>query len=207
LMAASSASATGYLLLPVGAIVTGLSLPGTLAAGGNTISCEKDNFTATIASVHLIGPFAVHFLGCTAASASGSGCPANSTGASGGLILTTTLHALIGLALPGNSPALLVLPASGKKFVTIAKSTEKSGTETVTCAPETAVNGNVAGLLLQTVGLKTTTALLDFVPEDPRKIDLPLGGTITPEIEAFGVEGKFTTQVHLSYNELVELMP
>src|ERR1700731_2236482 len=86
LMAASSASATGYLLLPVGATITGVSLPGKLTGGGNTITCQKDNFTATIASVHLIGPFVVHFLECKATNGVKT-CEASSPGAPAGLIL------------------------------------------------------------------------------------------------------------------------
>jgi len=208
LMAASSASATGYLLLPVGGLVLGLSLPGTLKAGSNTITCEHDQFTAEISSVHLIGPFQVHFLGCTAKGSTFSGCPASSVGAASGLILTNTLHALIGLGLPGGLPAILVLPTSGKEFVRLEKSTSKEGT----CTVATAVEGTVGGLLLQTVGLPTEKALLDFVggvPGDPRKIDLPLGGTVEPEIEAFGVEAEFITQVHLLYDAPKggELMP
>jgi len=207
LIASSSASATGYLLLPVGQLILGLSLPATLTAGHNTIICEHDQFTAQITSVHLIGPFQVHFLGCTANGSTLSGCPVSSTGAASGLILTNALHALIGLGLPGGLPALLVLPASGKEFVKLAESTSKTGK----CTVATAVLGNVAGLLLQTVGKPTEKALLDFVPEDPRTIDLPLGGTVTPEIEAFGVEAGFETQVHLLYDPLNgvnnEIMP
>jgi hypothetical protein len=207
LMAASSASAAGYLLLPVGATVTGTSLPGILSAGGNEIKCEKDNFTATIASVHLIGPFVVHFLECKAIGEKKI-CPVNSSGAAEGLILTNTLHALIGLALPSNSPALLVLPTSGKQFVTINESTLKTEAGTTEkCTPKTTVNGTVAGLLLQGIGVKTSRALLDFVPGDPKTIDLPLAGSSAIEIEAFGVEGTFTTQVHLSYSAEAELMP
>jgi hypothetical protein len=207
LMTASSASATGYLLLPVGAIITGTSLPGTLTVGNNVIKCEKDNFAGAIASVHLIGPFRVHFLGCTAentGTGGNKGCEANSKGAAGGLILTEELHALIGLGLPGNLPALLVLPTNGEGiFVELAESTNKTGK----CTVATTVEGNVAGLLLQTISTKTTRALLDFTPGDPEKIDLPLGGTVVPAIRAFGAAGKFATVVHLSYNEEAELMP
>ena len=206
LMAASSASATGYLLLPVGGTVTGESLPGTLTALGNTLACKKDNFTGTIASVHLIGPFQVHFLECTASGTTHSGCPVSSPGAASGLILTNTLHALIGLALPGNSPALLILPTANSKFVVAAESTEKEGSEVIKCTVETTINGSVAGLLSQTIGTKTTRALLNFTKTDPEKIDLPLGGTVTPEITAFGVAGVFTTLVHLSYGQESELM-
>jgi hypothetical protein len=205
LMAVSSASATGYLLLPVGGTITGLSLPGTLTAGTNAIKCEKDTFEAKIASVHLIGPFAVHFSGCIANGKTNSGCPANSVGASGGEVITTTLHALIGLGLPGNLPTLLILPNASAEFVLLAQSTNK--TTKAVCTIETAVEGTVAGLLAQTIGTKTTRALLNFVPGDPEKIDLPLGGTVTPEIKAFGVPGTFETLVHLSYGQESELMP
>jgi len=203
LMASASASATGYLLLPVGALVLALSLPGRLTIGEYTIECSSDRFTTEIASVHLIGPFRGDLNGCTASSRSDSDCPANSVGAASGLISTTTLHALIGLGLPGDSPTLLVLPATGKKLATLAASTNKAGT----CTPESAAVGTVAGLLLQTVGTKTTKALIDFVPNDPQTIDLPLGGTVTPEIEVFAALGALEAQVHLLYDTPAELMP
>jgi len=204
LMGASSASATGYLLLPVGGTVTGISLPGTLVGGKNTVACEKDEFEAKIASVHLIGPFTVHFTGCTASGEAVSGCSANSVGASGGEVITKTVHALIGLALPSNTPALLILPTSGKVFVELEKSTNKAGE---TCTVATSPEGNVVGLLAQTIGTKTTRALLNFSNKDPENIDLPLGGKVKSELEAFGFKAVFTTLVHLSYSESAELMP
>jgi len=203
LMASSSASATGYLLLPVGALILGLSLPVTLIAGVNTITCEHDRFTAEIASVHLIGPLRAHLIGCTARGSTNSGCPVSSVGAASGLILTTTLHSLIGLGLPGGLPALLILPASGKELVKLEKSTDKEGT----CTQAAAADGSVAGLLLQTVGTRTTKALFDLVPGDPRQIDLPLGGTVAPEIETFAEEGTVEAQAQLLYDTPVELMP
>jgi hypothetical protein len=205
LMAASSASATGYLLLPVNGTVTGTSAAGTLKAGSNAITCEKDEFKATIASVHLVGPFVVTFSGCTAAGKTNAGCPANSVGASSGSIITKTLHALIGLALPSNTPALLVLPTTGTEFLKVAETTNK--TTKAVCTVETAVNGNLVGLLAQTVGAKVTSATLNFVNKDPENIDLPLGGKIISEIEAFGVPATFTTVESLTYGQSSELMP
>jgi hypothetical protein len=205
LMAASSASATGYLLLPVGGTVTGTSTVGTLKAGTNVVNCTADEFKATIASVHLVGPFVVKFTGCTAGGKTNVGCPANSKGTSGGEILTNTLHALIGLALPSNTPALLVLPTSGHTFLELAESTNK--TTKAQCTVATAVSGNVVGLLTQTVGAKVESASLSFVPTDPETIDLPLGGKVVSEIEAFGLPGEFATVESLKYGQSSELMP
>jgi 3D (Asp-Asp-Asp) domain-containing protein len=207
LMAASSASATGYLLLPVGGTVTGTSTVGTLKAASNVINCTKDEFKATIASVHLVGPFQVKFTGCTAKGKTNSGCAVNSKGTSGGEILTNTLHALIGLALPSNTPALLVLPGSGHTWFELAASTEKSGTETVECTVATTVAGNLVGLLAQGIGTKTTKAALKFVNNDPETIDLPLGGKVVAELEYFGVPGTFETVESLVYGQSSELMP
>jgi hypothetical protein len=204
-MAASSASATGYLLLPVGGTVTGTSTVTTLKFGSNVINCTTDEFKATIASVHLVGPFPVKFTGCTAAGKTNSGCPANSKGTSGGEILTNTLHALIGLALPSNTPALLLLPGSGGIWFNLAESTNK--TTKAVCTVATAAGGNLVGLLAQTVGAKVTSATLTFVPKDPESIDLPLGGKVASEIELFGVPGSFETVESLTYGQSSELMP
>ena len=200
LMASSSASAIGYLLLPVGGTILGTGLAGILAGGGSEIACSSDTFTAEVATVHLVGPFVVKFAGCSSSSDKGVvKCTAKSTGAAEGEIATTTLHALIGLALPSNTPALLVLPVSGTKFVTVASNK---------CTITTTASGNVVGLLLQKVGGGTTTkANLDFVPGDPTKITLPLGGTVVSEIEAFGALATFETQQHLLYDTPGELMP
>jgi hypothetical protein len=205
LMATSSASASGYLLLPVGGTITGVSLPVTLKAGSNVYNCGAANFTATIASVHLVGPFGVRFSGCTASGKTNSGCPLNSVGASGGEVITQTLHGLIGLGLPSKTPALLILPTASAEFVLLAQSTSK--TTKVVCTVEQGVEGNLVGLLAQAIGTKTTRALLKFVPGDPEKIDLPLGGTVTPELALFGAPGTFETLVHLSYGQETELMP
>lgn len=202
LVASASASASvGYLLLPVGGLVLGLSLPGTLKspATGNAITCEHDSFEALIASVHLVGPFQVHFLGCFISNAKKEVCTAKSTSSSTeGLILTNTLHALIGLGLPGGLPAVLFLPTSGKIFVTIASTK---------CNEEGKITGTVAGLLLAPVNQLFQTALLDFRPGDPQSIDLPLGGTVEPEITLFSARAEFETTVHLTFDPWALLMP
>jgi hypothetical protein len=206
LVASSSASATGYLLLPVGATIAVITLPETFSSGTNIIRCPGGNFTTTIASVHLIGPYRAHLVGCTAEGKENSGCPVNSVGESGGLILTEELHGLIGLGLPGNLPALLILPVNDEEIITeLAQSTNK--TTKAVCTAATATEGSIGGLLLQTIGTKTTRALLNFVPKDPERIALPLGGTVTPRIQTFGSSGEVSALAHLSYNEEVELMP
>jgi hypothetical protein len=204
LIASSSASATGYLLLPVGGIITGVRLPSTFTVGSDVIVCESNHFTLIIASVHLVGPVRAHLVGCTAKGNENSGCPVNSVGASGGSILTEELHGLIGLGLPGNLPAVLILPANNENaFVELAESTNKTGK----CTVATTVEGSVGGLLFQAIGTKTTRALVAFTPKDPEKIDLPLGGTVIPELRLFGTVGKVDEEAHVSYSQESELMP
>jgi hypothetical protein len=153
-VAASAAESSDPLFLaasgnPVGASVVGLSGPSTLtvAAGGRSITCQKDVATGTITSTVLLGKVIVHYLECTMAVQGPKlgpqklalrNVPIKSVGSEGeGLILTNELHGILGLIL---SPApldtgILFLPTNGKIFASFAETTNGS----VKCGPETRV--------------------------------------------------------------------
>jgi hypothetical protein len=201
LAVAATASASPYLFRASNVENTflGLSLPGTIKAGADTIACNHDIFAGAIASVHLAGPFDITFRQCVSAGSGGSGCPVNSPGAAPGEILTKTLHALLGLVLPAiglGLGGLLVLPTSGKQFVTL---------EGNSCTPETIVTGNVAGLLEDSqVGHLVLDNLVLFIPKDITKIDT-LNGLVEPELIAFTELATLETVVHIKWHKDTEI--
>jgi len=187
LMAASAASAEPEFN-PVGATLTGTSGTGVLTAGKETVTCAKDTSTsgASKTTATLIGGITVHFLECTAKNGTtGVSCPAKSEGAPlSNLILTKTLHGVLGLILPkpetGSGVALLLLPVTGSAFVTIeAECTEPK---------ITTVEGKVAGAV-DPVGTATLKGkLLFFAPSGVqaiKEVDLSTGGLVKPSLKAF----------------------
>jgi|ERR1700733_1737190 len=204
LVGASVASAVPPLFTSgsIGATYKANVLAGTLKAGtGATaivVFCAKASSEGEIASVHLVGPFFIHFLECKASGNGGTSyCEAvNSTGNTGGLILTKTLHALLGLALPSQLPALLFLPTSSVTFVELEKTT---------CSPTTKITGSIAGLVSNARKTPSLTTLLTFGPKDPELIHTLLGLT-EPELVAFGDTATITTVAHLSWSKDIEIV-
>jgi hypothetical protein len=198
LVGVSSASAVPPLFSAgsVGATFIAESLPGTLKAGGEIVWCAKDQSEGAIANVHLVGPLFVHFLECKSSSNGSTFCTANSQGQSGGLILTKTLHALLGLALPSNLPALLFLPTSGKQFLLLTKNE---------CTEESLVTGNVAALVSNQRGVPSSTTLLTFRPKDIELIHT-LNGLVTPALTAFSEPATLETVVHVRWSREVEIV-
>jgi hypothetical protein len=183
LMAASAASAaTSYLFSSssVGSIALGLSLAGTLKAGEkDLIVCAHDKSEAKIANVHLLGPFDITFSGCKSSSNGGETyCTLKSTNvATEGVILTLTVHALLGTVLPSELAGLLVLPTAGVRWFTFARNA---------CTIESAVAGSIAGLLFASqIGHSVSESLVSFIPNDITEIDT-LNGVVEPELTAFG---------------------
>jgi hypothetical protein len=184
LVAVSAASATEPLFNPAsGQSLTGTSGSAKLSAnnGVETVNCEKSSSTGTVTSSLLVGNIVVHFLGCVSSSASKSNCTVKSTNSPAeGLILTTTLHGILGLILPSKETGLLLLPVSGKRFVTLASNA---------CTIETAVTGSVAGLI-EPLGKKQLTGKLILAANGSNQaieeIDLTHGlGSVKPALNAF----------------------
>jgi hypothetical protein len=193
LMIASVASAAP-IFTPTGATLTGTSGVGKLEAAGETVTCETDVSGGTVTSATLIGGIVVHFLGCSAKTSTGGTCTVKSTNTTAsGLILTNTLHGVLGLILPVPAPpasdvALLLLPVSGGTFVTLVGSG--------TCVETTKVQGNVAGTL-EPVGVSQKTGKLVLTGSNGKEsitdVDLSTGGLVIPNLQAFGSTATETT--------------
>jgi hypothetical protein len=204
-LAVASAAFAEPEFKPTGGTFTGVGLgSNVLTAGGNVITCTANSTKGTISSATLAGGVVVTFTGCASSGSGGSGCAASSTGAAAGTIATTTLHGVLGLILPkgtGTGVGLLLLPVANKKFVTINGNT---------CTVETTVTGNVAGEVIP-VGHSQATGKLLFQAassgggESIKSFDPTTGGTVTPEIEAFGLAASQQTTEDLTFSAAVEV--
>jgi hypothetical protein len=180
LAVASTAAAAAPEFKPASGRYTAKGGAGTLKFGAEVITCEKDEDVGSIASAKLVGPSTIHFLGCETAGATKSGCALNSVGASAGLIVTSTVHGVLGTILPGGRPGLLILPTAGKLFTTLAKNE---------CTKEGKVEGSIAAPITTD---KSRTAKLTFArsnnKQEVREIDLEgASGVTEPELTAFSV--------------------
>jgi hypothetical protein len=205
LMIASVASAAP-VFTPTGATLTGTSGVSVLEAAGERVTCEKDTTAgAVVTSATLIGGIVVHFLGCSAKTATKEECTVKSTNTTEpGLILTTTLHGVLGLILPkptsGSDVALVLLPISGATFVALVGSGK--------CVETTKVQGSVAGTL-EPVGVSQTTGKLTLVgsggKESITDVDLSTGGLVAPELKAFGSSASEETTENYTLSKATEV--
>jgi hypothetical protein len=193
--AASAGAATNPLFSPA----TGQAILGTGSlsfyssfGGTQTIDCQKNVFSGVVSTSLLLGNIVVHYLECTSENSS-THCTAkvNSEGAPSGLIVTTTLHGILGLILspPGTSigVGILILPLKGKEFNNL----EANG-----CTEETAVSGDIAGEVTP-VGHSQKTGKTVFATTGGRQaikdIDLTHGlGLVVPKLTAFTTEATLT---------------
>jgi len=176
-----------------------------LKAAGNTITCTShQTISGNVSTALLIGNVVIHYLGCTITEATKTGltgCPANSAGQTGGLILTKTLHGILGLLLPQNVTGILFLPVANKEFVNLPK-TEKEGKE---CTPETTVEGTVAAEV-SPVGSKQTTGKLVTEAVAKQAIDLTHGlGTVTAKLTAYTETGTQAQTDAVTFGEATEV--
>jgi hypothetical protein len=195
LAAVSSASAAEPLFVPAsGQTVTGTSGLSILLAnnGTNIIQCKKGVFTGVVASSLLIGKGVVHYLECeSSGNGGGTFCPVHSPGAPAeNLLITKTLHGILGLILPSRATGILFLPVVGKAFLELAENA---------CTPESNVSGNIAGLVEPT-GKSQTTGKVIFereagtgINEEILDIDLTHGlGLVKPQLTAFTTNATLT---------------
>ena len=185
------------------ATITGTSGEAKLEAinGIDKINCEKDNTTGKVTSATLAGNIVVHFLNCTSTGETGANCAINSVGAASGLILTATLHGVLGLILPkvGTDVGLLLLPAVGRTFVELAGNA---------CTPETALTGNIAGEV-EPVGVSQTKGTLLFKATGTKQaikgFDLSTGGTTTAKFTFFASEASVVSTESLTFSTATEV--
>jgi len=189
----------------VGALVTlGSGGPSTLASAGLTVACKENHVIGgTVSNELLIGNVVIHYLGCEYTKGEAeSGCPARSTNTTNeGLILTATLHGILGLLLPQNTTAILFLPVASKIFTTFAEAV-KGGKR---CGPEAQVAGNVAAEV-EPVGKPSVNATIKVISKEIAEIDLTHGlGLVKAKLTLFG-EGSVLTQAdEVMFNKEVEV--
>ncbi|HTD09160.1 MAG TPA: hypothetical protein VK680_09745 [Solirubrobacteraceae bacterium] len=119
-----------------------------------------------------------------------------------GLILTRTLHGILGLLLPSNKTGMLFLPVVGKEFATFAKS-EKEGK---ICTLETAVEGSVAILVSPVGGPAQLTGKATTLAVAKPAIALTHGlGTVTAKLIAFGETGTLAQTSDVTFGEATEV--
>ena len=206
-LAVASAAVAEPEFKPTGATLKGSGDADTLEAGSTKIVCKENTSTGLISSPTLVSGITVTFFGCVVTNDKEDKCTVKSVGAlAEGLILTKTLHGVLGLILPkgtGTGVGLLLLPVANKKFVEI---------ESTKCSPSTTVLGNVAGEVTP-VHVSQNTASLKFQPsgqggtqgESIKEFDFSTGGLVVPELEAFGLLASQKTEEALVYSEAVEV--
>jgi len=188
----------------IGATITLGSGGATLLKGaGLEIACKENHAVGgTVSNALLIGGFVLHYLGCEYTKGEAeSGCPANSTGASGGLILTTTLHGILGLLLPQNTTGILFLPVAGKIFTTFAEA-EKNGKK---CGVQIKVEGTSAATI-EPVEKSSVNGTIKVVTKEIQEIDLTHGlGLVKAKLLTAG-EGSLLTQTdEVMFSKAVEV--
>jgi hypothetical protein len=201
------AASSNPLFLPIGQGVSGTSGLSLLTAGGGFVGCKKDSFSgATVSSSLLVANIVVHFLECESGPSLASTLKCTSIKSVGsttpGLLLTKTLHGILGLILPSKEIGLLVLPVTGKIFVEFAETKNAAGE---LCSKESKVTGSVAGEITP-VGTHQTTGKLIFTPPNPTDFDLTHGlGLVLPGLTAFSESAQESTTEEITFTESTEV--
>jgi len=175
-----------------------------LTAAGDVITCTAhQTISGNVTSALLIGNVVIHYLGCTATTTTTgtTGCEVHSKGQTGGLILTNTLHGILGLLLPQNTTGILFLPVANKVFVTLLES-EKEAKE---CTPETSVEGSVAAEV-SPIGSKQLTGKLVTEATAKQAIDLTHAlGAVTAKLVAFSETATQAQTDDVTFGEATEV--
>ncbi len=198
LAAVSAASAEEPFFLPTTGTFTATGGTAKLVGtgGAEVITCLKSNTSNGSIVTRDLVRFSTHFLECTY-KAGTTECSAMSPGAPlENLILTKTLHGILGLALP-NTPALLILPESGAEFVKLLG----------TCFPTATVTGNVVGEISPT-GSKQATGKLTLTEGVSQHFIASLGGLTAAKLLGLGA-GTNTeiTEAAIAWGQETEVMP
>jgi hypothetical protein len=193
LVVASSALAANPLFTPAsGQALSGEGGAFSLSGAGVTITCTSSHvISANISSSLLVGGVVLHYLGCEYSKGEAeSGCPVHSTNTTAeGLVLTNTLHGILGLLLPGNEVGIVYLPEVGTSFVTLSAA-EKNGKS---CGLETRISGDGAASI-EPVGKLQKASTVKSTKKEVQEVDLTHGlGLIKAKIIAFGGEVALAT--------------
>ena len=191
---------------PIGGTFTGLGLgPEKLTFGGQEVKCEHNITSGTISNATLAGGVVVTFTGCKSTGTGGSNCTLKSSSPVGaaGVIITNTLHGVLGLILPkgtGSGVGLLLLPVANGKFFTL---------ESNKCTAATSVTGNIAGETNPVGGGLVSKGTLTFQAgtkgESIKDFDLSTGGLVRPELELFAAIGSLETNEDVTFSPAVEV--
>jgi hypothetical protein len=192
---ATAAESPNPLFRPAeGQTLTGSGGASSLSAVGINVACQENHvISGNVSNALLIGNIVIHYLGCKVTEGgenNNNGCEVNSPNQSGGLILTNTLHAILGIELPANRTVVVFLPQKPgeTKFTTFLESKNATGK----CSPETTVTGTVAGLI-EPVGIATTHFLVLFGGPPTRLVHLTHNlGLLTVKLVAFSEPGVLT---------------
>jgi hypothetical protein len=205
LAAASTASAEPHFRWgDIGTHFVGLSGVVLQRGPGGTspsLKCLKDLALGIITSLDLVGSLSIHFLECKSRNAVGEECEVNSTNSSEkGLILWTTLHAVLGLILPrtGAGVGLLILPAKGERLVTFAGNA---------CTQESPLIGSLAGEVTPVAKagtLASVTFALTAGSQNIKTIDI-LGARVKPELVWLSAEATEETLETIHWLTAVEV--
>jgi hypothetical protein len=201
LLAASAAFAAPNFT-PVGGTFTGSAGLGVLEAnnGAEKVDCTANTTSGTISSATLAGGVVVKFTGCTSSSGTKSNCSVSSKNSgTAGAVTTETLHGVLGTISSGSKAGLLLLPVSGKRFVTLLVNA---------CTVETAVTGNITGEI-SPVGTSQKTGKLVFTgskgAQGITEIELSTGGKAKSELNAFGTAASENTSEALAFSANLEV--
>jgi len=175
------------------------STPSVLATTGFKVSCETNHVVSGhVSTALLIGNVVIHYLGCKyTESESTTHCTVKSVGGGEGLILTTTLHGILGLLLPSNETGILFLPVSGKIFTTFEAASP--------CAPVAKIEGSAAALISPTGSSQLTGKITTLTSLKPA-IDLTHGlGTVTAKLTFAGEIATIEQTDNVTFGEKTEV--
>jgi len=194
LVAAAAASAEP-LFNPAEGKLTAKSGTATLASSSAEVVCTESVAPGTITNPHLV-QLIIHFLGCQGKETGGETCSVKSKGAPAeNLIITNTLHGILGLILP-HTPALLILPGSGSTFVTLEGSC-------LTLSPA-AVTGSVAAEITP-VGSKQKTGKIVTGAAVNTHFESSLGGLVIAKLVAFSATSTQTETASVEFEKATEV--
>jgi hypothetical protein len=133
------------------------AIASILSTGGQELLCESNNVVGgKVENALELNSVVIHYLNCSwKKGEEESGCMASSKDATVGLILSNTLHAILGTILPQRLVGLLFLPEPGSVWFTLAAS-EKNNKK---CNAESAVTGSVIAQILPVAKLQKTSTI------------------------------------------------